>query len=147
MEYIIFFTALMVLIGSVSIAMPSKSARKVSKVRMEAKKLGCKISSTLYGENKFKNKTSIEVSYQIINETNLEDAHFIRDKDKLILYSPVKLKYSDSFDSLNTLLNEMTDSIDEIIFTRTSISFLWKEKNGIEELKLVLAGLNKFNFF
>ena len=137
----------MVLIGSVSIAMPSKSARKVSKVRMEAKKLGCKISSTLYGENKFKNKTSIEVSYQIINETNLEDAHFIRDKDKLILYSPVKLKYSDSFDSLNTLLNEMTDSIDEIIFTRTSISFLWKEKNGIEELKLVLAGLNKFNFF
>ena len=137
----------MVLIGSVSIAMPSKSARKVSKVRMEAKKLGCKISSTLYGENKFKNKTSIEVSYQIINETNLEDAHFIRDKDKLILYSPVKLKYSDSFDSLNTLLNEMTDSIDEIIFTRTSISFLWKEKNGIEELKLILAGLNKLNFF
>ena len=114
---------------------------------MEAKKLGCKISSTLYGENKFKNKTSIEVSYQIINETNLEDAHFIRDKDKLILYSPVKLKYSDSFDSLNALLNEMSDSIDEIIFTRTSISFLWKEKNGIEELKLVLAGLNKFNFF
>ena len=147
MEYIIFFTALMVLIGSVSIAMPSKSARKVSKVRMEAKKLGCKISSTLYGENKFKNKTSIEVSYQIINETNLEDAHFIRDKDKLILYSPVKLKYSDSFDSLNEILNEMSDSIDEIIFTRTSISFLWKEKNGIEELKLVLAGLNKFNFF
>ena len=147
MEYIIFFTALMVLIGSVSIAMPSKSARKVSKVRMEAKKLGCKISSTLYGENKFKNKTSIEVSYQIVNETNLEDAHFIRDKDKLILYSPVKLKYSDSFDSLNEILNEMSDSIDEIIFTRTSISFLWKEKNGIEELKLVLAGLNKFNFF
>ena len=127
--------------------MPSKSARKVSKVRMEAKKLGCKISSTLYGENKFKNKTSIEVSYQIINETNLEDAHFIRDKDKLILYSPVKLKYSDSFDSLNEILNEMSDSIDEIIFTRTSIFFLWKEKNGIEELKLVLAGLNKFNFF
>jgi hypothetical protein len=147
MEYIIFFTALMVLIGSVSIAMPSKSSRKVSKVRMEAKKLGCKISSTLYGENKFKNKTSIEVSYQIINETNLEDAHFIRDKDKLILYSPVKLKYSDNFDSLNAILNEMSDSIDEIIFTRTSISFLWKEKNGIEELKLVLAGLNKFNFF
>ena len=147
MEYIIFFTALMVLIGSVSIAMPSKSARKVSKIRMEAKILGCKISSTLYGENKFKNKRSIEVSYQIINETNLEDAHFIRDKDKLILYSPIKLKYSDSFDSLNKMLNEMSDSIDEIIFTRTSISFLWKEKNGIEELKLILDGLNKFNFF
>ena len=147
MEYIIFFTALMVLIGSVSLAMTSKSSRKVSKVRMEAKKLGCKISSTLYGENKFKNKNSIEVSYQIANETTLEDAHFIRDKDKLILYSPVKLKYLDSFDSLNALLNEMSESVDEIIFSRTSISFLWKEKNGVEELKLVLAGLNKFNFF
>jgi len=147
MEYIIFFTALMVLIGSVSIAMPSKSSRKVSKVRMEAKILGCKISSTLYGKNKFKNKNSIEVSYQIINETNLEDAHFIRDKDKLILYSPVKLKYSDSFDSTKAMLSRLSDSIDEIIFTRTSISFLWKEKNGIEELKLILAGLNKFNFF
>ena len=147
MEYIIFFTALMVLIGSVSIAMPSKSSRKVSKVRMEERILGCKISSTLYGKNKFKNKSSIEVSYQIINETNLKDAHFIRDKDKLILYSPVKLKYSDSFDSLNIMLEKMSDSLDEIIFTKSSISFLWKEKNGIEELKLILVGLKKINLF
>ena len=147
MEYVIFFTALMVLIGSVSIAMPSKSSRKVSKVRMEAKILGCKISSTLYGENKFKNKSSIEVSYQIINETNLKDAHFIRDKDKLILYSPVKLKYSDSFNSLNIMLEKMSDSLDEIIFAKSSISFLWKEKKGIEELKLILVGLKKINLF
>jgi hypothetical protein len=114
---------------------------------MEAKILGCKISSTLYGENKFKNKSSIEVSYQIINETNLKDAHFIRDKDKLILYSPVKLKYSDSFDSLNIMLEKMSDSLDEIIFTKSSISFLWKEKKGIEELKLILVGLKKINLF
>ena len=147
MEYVIFFTALMVLIGSVSIAMPSKSSRKVSKVRMEAKILGWKISSSLYGENKFKNKSSIEVSYQIINETNLKDAHFIRDKDKLILYSPVKLKYSDSFESLNIMLEKMSDSLDEIIFTKSSISFLWKEKKGIEELKLILVGLKKINLF
>ena len=147
MEYVIFFTALMVLIGSVSIAMPSKSSRKISKVRMEAKILGRKISSTLYGENKFKNKSSIEVSYQIINETNLKDAHFIRDKDKLILYSPVKLKYSDSFDSLNKMLEKMSDSLDEIIFTKSSISFLWKEKKGIEELKLILVELKKINLF
>ena len=147
MEYIVFFTAILVLVGSISLAMPSKSSRKISKVRLEAKLLGCKISSTLYGNNKFKNQSSISASYQIKNETNLKDAHFIRDKDKLILYSPVKLKYLDSFDSLNALLNEMSESIDEIIFTRTSISFLWKEKNGIEELKLILTGLNKFNFF
>ncbi|MFL2707823.1 MAG: hypothetical protein ACJ0FW_03080 [Gammaproteobacteria bacterium] len=147
MEYIVFFVAVMLLIGSISIALPSKASRKISKTRMEAKLLGCKISSTLYGENKFKNKSSIEVSYQIINKTNLEDAHFIRDKDKLILYSPVKLKYSDSFDNLSIMIEKVSDSLDEIIFTKSSISFLWKEKNGIEELKLILMGLDKFNFF
>ena len=147
MEYIVFFVAVMLLIGSISIALPSKASRKISKTRMEAKLLGCKISSTLYGENKFKNKSSIEVSYQIINKTNLEDAHFIRDKDKLILYSPVKLKYSDSFDSLNIMIEKMSDSLDEIIFTKSSISFLWKEKKGIEELKLILVGLKKINLF
>ena len=147
MEYIVFFGAVILLIGSISIALPSKASRKISKTRMEAKLLGCKISSTLYGENKFKNKSSIEVSYQIINETNLEDAHFIRDKDKLILYSPVKLKYSDSFDNLSIMVEKMSDSLDEIIFSKSSISFLWKEKNGIEELKLILMGLDKFNFF
>ena len=147
MEYIVFFGAVILLIGSISIALPSKASRKISKTRMEAKLLGCKISSTLYGENKFKNKSSIEVSYQIINKTNLEDAHFIRDKDKLILYSPVKLKYSDNFDNLSIMVEKMSDSLDEIIFTKSSISFLWKEKNGIEELKLILMGLDKFNFF
>ncbi len=147
MEYIVFFVAVMLLIGSISIALPSKASRKISKTRMEAKLLGCKISSTLYGENKFKNKSSIEVSYQIINKTNLEDAHFIRDKDKLILYSPVKLKYSDSFDNLSIMIEKVSDSLDEIIFTKSSISFLWKEKNGIEELKLILMELDKFNFF
>ena len=147
MEYIVFFGAVILLIGSISIALPSKASRKISKTRMEAKLLGCKISSTLYGENKFKNKSSIEVSYQIINKTNLEDAHFIRDKDKLILYSPVKLKYSDSFDNLSIMVEKMSDSLDEIIFSKSSISFLWKEKNGIEELKLILMGLDKFNFF
>jgi len=147
MEYVIFFTALMVLIGSVSIAMPSKSSRKVSKVRMEAKILGCKISSTLYGENKFKNKSSIEVSYQIINETNLKDAHFIRDKDKLILYSPVKLKYSDSFDSIKNNLEDASDSLIEVIFTSSFILFLWDEKNGIEDLKIILKKLKEINYF
>ena len=147
MEYIVFFGAVMLLIGSISIALPSKASRKISKTRMEAKLLGCKISSTLYGENKFKNKSSIEVSYQITNKTNLEDAHFIRDKDKLILYSPVKLKYSDSFDNLSIMIEKMSDSLDEIIFTKSSISFLWKEKKGIEELKLILVGLKKINLF
>lgn len=147
MDLLVIILAALLLIGSISIAIPSKSSREISKIRMEAKLIGCKITSNLYGENQFKNHSKYSVSYRIKNKTYLKEGHFIRDKDKLILYSPVKLKYSDSFDSLNAILNEMSDSIDEIIFTRTSISFLWKEKNGIEELKLVLAGLNKFNFF
>ena len=101
MEYIFIFAAFLLLIGSISIALPSKASKKISKVRMDAKLLGCKISSTLYGENKFKNQYSLDASYQIKNKTNLRDAHFVRDKEELILYSPVKLKYSDSFEGLN----------------------------------------------
>ena len=52
----------------------------------------------------YKNKDSLSVSYQIKNMTYLKDAHFIRDKDKLILYSPVQLKYSDQFNEINDVL-------------------------------------------
>ena len=94
MEYIVFFAAMMILIGSISIAMPSKSSKEISKVRMEAKLLGCRVASILYGKNEFKNKDSLSVSYQIKNMTYLKDAHFVRDKDKLILYTPLQLKCS-----------------------------------------------------
>ena len=147
MEYIVFFTAILVLVGSISLAIPSKSSRKISKVRLEAKLLGCKISSTLYGNNKFKNQSSISTSYQIKNETNLQDAHFIRDKEQLILYSPVKLKYSNSFESLNNQLQDTSNSLSEVIFTKTSILFLWDEKDGIEELKNILQKFNELKFF
>jgi hypothetical protein len=147
MEYIVFFTAILILVGSISLALPSKSSKKISKVRMEASLLGCKISSTLYGKNKFKNQHSITASYQIKNETNLKDAHFIRDKNQLILYSPVKLKYSENFDSLNKQLDEASDSLIEVIFTSSFILFLWHEKNGIEDLKIILKKLKEVNYF
>ena len=147
MEYIVFFTAIILLIGSISIAMPSKSSRKISKVRMEAKLLGCRITSILYGKNEFKNKDSLSVSYQIKNRTFLKEAHFIKDKDKLILYSPVKLKYSNQFNDINNVLQNMSMNLVEIIFNNVSISFLWKETSGIEELKIILKGLDKLNNF
>jgi hypothetical protein len=147
MEYIVFFTAILILVGSISLALPSKSSKKISKVRMEANLLGCKISSTLYGKNKFKNQHSITASYQIKNETNLNDAHFIRDKNQLILYSPVKLKYSENFDSLKKQLDEASDSLIEVIFTNSFILFLWDEKNGIEDLKIILKKLKEINYF
>ena len=142
MEYLVILTAALLLIGSISIAMPSKSSRKISKLRIDAKMLGCKISSNLYGKNKFKNKNSFDVSYQIKNLTTLKEGHFIRDKNKFILYSPVKLKYLDHFNDIERVLQGMPESANEIIFSNTSISFLWKESDGIKELETILEKLN-----
>ena len=114
---------------------------------MESKLLGCKISSTLYGKNEFKNENSFTAYYQIKNETNLKEAHFIRDKNQLILYSPVKLKYSDSFDYLNEELQNISNSLEEVIFTSVSISFLWKELDGLNELKEIIKNFDKLKKF
>tara|TARA_B100000989_G_C19348424_1_gene388037 strand:- start:185 stop:628 length:444 start_codon:yes stop_codon:yes gene_type:complete len=141
MELLVILTAILLLVGSISVALPSKSSRKISKIRIEAKKLGFKITSTLYGKNSFKNKKSFNVFYQIKNSVNLKEGHFIRDKDELILYSPVKLKYSENFCSIKNQLKGLTESIDEIIFTSSFISFLWKESDGIEVLKAILEKL------
>ena len=147
MEYLIIVTAALLLIGSISIAMPSKSSRKISKLRIDAKMLGCKISSNLYGENKFKNKNSFDVSYQIKNLTTLKEGHFIRDKNKFILYSPVKLKYLDHFKDIDRVLQDMPESANEIIFSNISISFLWKESDGIKELKKIIEKLDDLKNF
>ena len=141
MELLVILTAILLLVGSISVALPSKSSRKISKIRIEAKKLGFKITSTLYGKNSFKNKKSFNVFYQIKNSVNLKEGHFIRDKDELILYSPVKLKYSENFCSIKNELKGLNESIDEVIFTSSFISFLWKESDGIEVLKAILEKL------
>ena len=141
MEYFVLILAILLLVGSISIAMPSKSSREISKIRMEAKMMGVKIASTIYGKNKFKNKNSNSVSYQIKNETLLKEGHFIRDKTNLILYSPVKLKYIDNFESIEKHLNNLSESIEEIIFTDSFVFFLWKELDGIKELNNILEKL------
>ena len=141
MEYFVLILAILLLVGSISIAMPSKSSREISKIRMEAKMMGVKIVSTIYGKNKFKNKNSNSVSYQIKNETLLKEGHFIRDKTNLILYSPVKLKYIDNFESIEKHLNNLSESIEEIIFTDSFVFFLWKELDGLKELNNILDKL------
>ena len=127
--------------------MPSKSSREISKIRMEAKMMGVKIASTIYGKNKFKNKNSNSVSYQIKNETLLKEGHFIRDKTNLILYSPVKLKYIDNFESIEKHLNNLSESIEEIIFTDSFVFFLWKELDGLKELNNILDKLRNLKNF
>jgi hypothetical protein len=59
------------------------------------------------------------------------------------LYSPVKLKFSDNFELINKKLNGVSNSIEEIIFSNSSISFLWKELEGLEELKIILIKLGE----
>lgn len=144
MEYVLIFIAITFLIGTVSFAIPSKSSRKIATLRMDASKLGFKISSSSIGKNLFKNKDLNNMIYQIKNISNLKEAHFIRDKSDLILYSPLKLKYSDEYDDIKIRLKELSTSVEEIIFSKTQISFLWKEKIGLDELKEIFDVINSF---
>ena len=142
-EYLVFFLALLFLIGSVSLAIPSKKSQKISKLRMEARKLGANITSLLYGSNDFKNYKKEEVYYQIQNKSELKEAHYVRDKGKLLLYSPVKFKYSEGFVNINLQIEKVSESINEIIFTEKSIKFIWNEIDDVSELKLIIDKLNQ----
>ena len=141
-EIFVFVIAVIFLVGSISLALPSKSSKVKSKVRMQAKILGCKISSTLYGKNTFKNLNSIDVSYQIKNKSSVSEGHFIRDKQQFILYSPVQLKYQNGFEQMILNLNNISPYLDEIIFSKANISFLWDEKKGISNLEQILERIN-----
>ena len=141
-ELLILIFASLLLIGSISIAIPSKASREISKLRMSAKLLGCNITSTLYGKNNFKNESSINVSYQIKNVSNLKEGHFIRDKNEFILYSPVKLKYENGFESMINAINDISPNLMEIIFTNSSVTFLWQEKEGISVLENIIKKIN-----
>jgi hypothetical protein len=144
MEYIVVFAALAFLIGSISFAIPSKSSRNLSKLRLESNKLGFKISSSSVGTNSFKKRDLNHMIYKIKNETNLKEAHFIRDKDELILYSPLKLKYSDGYDEIKSKLNSLSPHVIEIMFSSSFIAFIWREKAGIDELEKILNLLKIF---
>jgi uncharacterized membrane protein len=134
MEFTIIFIVLSFLIGTISFAIPSKSSRKISTLRMEASKLGFKISSSSIGKNLFKNKDLNKMIYKIKNTSNLKEAHFLRDKHELILYSPLKLKYSDDYNEIQNGLQNLSPFVVEIIFSNSSISFIWKENEGLDEL-------------
>ena len=142
-EYLVFLLALLFLIGSVSLAIPSKKSQKISKLRMEARKLGANITSLLYGSNDFKNYKKEDVYYKIQNKSELKEAHYVRDKGKLLLYSPVKFKYSEGFVNTNLQIEKVSESINEIIFTEKSIKFIWNEIDDVSELKLIIDKLNQ----
>jgi len=144
MEFLIILVVLSFLIGTISFALPSKSSREISELRMNASKMGFKISPSNIGQNSFKNKDVNLMIYSFKNETNLKEAHFIRDKDELILYSPLKLKYSDGYDEIKSKLNSLSPHVLEIMFSSSFIAFIWREKAGIGELDKILNLLKVF---
>ena len=144
MEFLIILIVISFLIGTISFALPSKSSRELSELRMNASRMGFKISSSNIGQNSFKNKDVNLMIYSIKNETNLKEAHFIRDKDELILYSPLKLKYSDGYDEIKSKLNSLSPHVLEIMFSSSFIAFIWREKAGIDELEKILNLLKIF---
>jgi len=144
MEFLIILVVLSFLIGTISFALPSKSSREISELRMNASKMGFKISPSNIGQNSFKNKDVNLMIYSFKNETNLKEAHFIRDKDELILYSPLKLKYSDGYDEIKSKLNSLSPHVLEIMFSSSFIAFIWREKAGKDELEKILNLLKVF---
>lgn len=138
MELLIILLVISFLVGTISFALPSRFAREISELRMKASRLGFKISPSNIGQNSFKNKDISLMIYSLKNQTKLKEAHFIRDKDEFILYSPLKLKYSNEYDELKSKLNSLSPFVLEIIFSNSIIAFIWKEKGGIDELEKIL---------
>lgn len=138
MELLIILLVISFLVGTISFALPSRFAREISELRMKASRLGFKISPSNIGQNSFKNKDINLMIYSFKNQTKLKEAHFIRDKDEFILYSPLKLKYSNEYDELKSKLNSLSPFVLEIIFSNSVIAFIWKEKGGIDELEKIL---------
>ena len=143
MEYIVIILVVIFLIGSISFSMPSKKSKQIAQLRLDAVKLGFKISSLAYSNISFKSDDMSLASYQIKNLSKIKDAHFIRDKDEFILYSPSKLKYSNEYESLLLTIRSLPESIIEIIFSEALIVFLWNENLGIDELKRIDSDLKK----
>ena len=143
MEYIVIILVVIFLIGSISFSMPSKKSKQIAQLRLDAVKLGFKISSLAYSNISFKSDDMSLASYQIKNLSNIKDAHFIRDKDEFILYSPSKLKYSNEYESLLLSIRSLPESVIEIIFSEALIVFLWNENLGIDELRRIDSDLKK----
>lgn len=143
MGYIISALVVIFFIGSASFLIPSRRTKHIAQLRLDAVKLGFKISSLAYSNVSFKSDDIKLASYQIKNSSNIKEAHFIKDKNEFILYSPSRLKYSEEYESLLLSLRSLPESIIEIIFSKAVMVFLWDENLGIEELRRIDSDLKK----
>ncbi len=143
MGYIISALVVIFFIGSASFLIPSRRTKHIAQLRLDAVKLGFKISSLAYSNVSFKSDDIKLASYQIKNSSNIKEAHFIKDKNEFILYSPSRLKYSEEYESLLLSIRSLPESIIEIIFSKAVMVFLWDENLGIEELRRIDSDLKK----
>ena len=143
MGYIISALVVIFFIGSASFLIPSRRTKHIAQLRLDAVKLGFKISSLAYSNVSFKSDDIKLASYQIKNTSNIKEAHFIKDKNEFILYSPSRLKYSEEYESLLMSIRSLPESIIEIIFSKAVMVFLWDENLGIEELRRIDSDLKK----
>ena len=53
-----------------------------------------------------------------------------------------KLKYENVFDSMINAINDISPNLIDIIFTNSSVTFLWQEKEGISVLENIIKKIN-----
>ena len=144
MELIIPLLVILFLAGSISFLRPSKKMKFLAELRLSAMKLGFKIDSSNAMKGIFKNSQSDLVSYQLRNTTFIKKGQFVREGSAMNLYDPASLKSDQNFPNIEEKINQLPQSVLEIIFFESNIAILWDEKLGIEELKKIHRSINKF---
>tara|TARA_B100000963_G_scaffold113469_1_gene98804 strand:- start:97 stop:537 length:441 start_codon:yes stop_codon:yes gene_type:complete len=142
--YIIIGLAILFLVGSINLVIPTKQTRMLSDLRLRARKKGFQISS-LTSKQKFVMKNVKFVCYSLKNVSNLKNAHYVFKESSLTLYNPIKLKFDDNFEEIEKKISNLPSSILEIIFNDSYISFLWNENLGIDELERIEKQLKNFS--
>ncbi len=143
MELIIPLLVILFLAGSVGFLRPSKKMKFLAELRFSALKLGFKIDSSSAIKGMFKNHQSDLVSYQLRNTTFIKKGQFVREGSAMNLYDPASLKFDQNFPNIEEKINQLPQSVLEIIFFESNIAILWDEKLGIEELKKIHHSINK----
>ena len=142
--YIIISLVILFLVGSINLVIPSKQTRMLSALRLKARKKGFQISS-LTSKQKFITKNVKFVCYTLKNISNLKNAHYVFKKSSLTLYDPIRLKFDENFEEIEKKISNLPDSVLEIIFSDSYISFLWNENLGINELEKIEKQLKNFS--
>ena len=143
MELIISLLVILFLVGSIGFLRPSKKMKFLAELRLSALKLGFKIDTSNDIKGMFKNDQFDFVSYQLRNTTFIKKGQFVREGDTMNLYDPVSLKFDQNFLKIEEKINQLPQSVLEIIFFESNIAILWDEKLGFNELKKIHHSINK----